>query len=92
MIGQKPCKGSKIDKGTLRLGAWVEFKDRGSFKWRHWGCKLSPFTGILGSVTRRLMGEGTTDKVLNNLKDAFDEAKELDGYEELPYVIISPAM
>lgn len=27
---------------------------------------------------------GTTDKVFDNLKSSFDEAKELDGYDELP--------
>jgi hypothetical protein len=37
--GPKPCKGTKIAKGELRLGAWVPFKDSGSFKWRHWGCE-----------------------------------------------------
>lgn len=37
--GPKPCHGTKIAKGELRLGVWVAFQDRGSFKWRHWGCE-----------------------------------------------------
>ncbi|WVO13125.1 hypothetical protein L204_100737 [Cryptococcus depauperatus] len=37
--GKKPCKGTKIDKGQLRMGVWVEIPgSNGSFKWRHWGC------------------------------------------------------
>ncbi|TYJ52884.1 hypothetical protein B9479_006519 [Cryptococcus floricola] len=37
--GKKPCFKTKIDKGQLRLGVWVEIPGRGgSFKWRHWGC------------------------------------------------------
>jgi hypothetical protein len=32
------CKkaGTKIDKGELRMGVWVEFKEGGSYKWKHW--------------------------------------------------------
>ncbi|OCF32768.1 hypothetical protein I316_05403 [Kwoniella heveanensis BCC8398] len=36
--GPKPCKGTKIGKGELRLGVWVEVMGNGSFKWKHWGC------------------------------------------------------
>ncbi|ORX35402.1 poly polymerase and DNA-ligase Zn-finger region-domain-containing protein [Kockovaella imperatae] len=36
--GKLPCKGNKIMKGELRLGTWVQIRDNGSFKWRHWGC------------------------------------------------------
>lgn len=34
------CKkaGIKIPKDVLRFGVWVEYEDRGSWKWRHWGC------------------------------------------------------
>ncbi|KAH8660782.1 poly polymerase and DNA-ligase Zn-finger region-domain-containing protein [Tricladium varicosporioides] len=34
------CKkaGLKIDKDDLRFGVWVDFQDRGSWQWRHWGC------------------------------------------------------
>jgi hypothetical protein len=40
LTGKKPCKGTKIEKGTLRLGVWVEIQGHGSFKWKHWGCEL----------------------------------------------------
>lgn len=32
------CKkeGNKIQKGELRYGAWVEIKEHGSWKWKHW--------------------------------------------------------
>ncbi|KAK3335427.1 hypothetical protein B0T19DRAFT_7934 [Cercophora scortea] len=34
------CKANntKILKGELRLGTWVEIQDHGGFQWRHWGC------------------------------------------------------
>jgi hypothetical protein len=38
VAGQQPCKGTKIGKGELRVGTWVEFQGHGTFKWRHWGC------------------------------------------------------
>ena len=28
--------GVKIGKGELRMGAWVDFGETGSWKWRHW--------------------------------------------------------
>ena len=37
--GKEPCKKTKIAKGSLRLGVWVEMMGNGSFKWRHWGCR-----------------------------------------------------
>jgi hypothetical protein len=78
MTGQKPCKGNKIPKGTLRLGTWVELKtpsgSNGSFKWRHWGCGL-----LIGRADA-----GTTEKVISNLKEQFDKADEVDGYDDLP--------
>lgn len=50
--GPKPCNKTKIDKGEFRLGSWVEFKDSGSFKWRHWGCE-SAFCFLERSPTRQ---------------------------------------
>jgi hypothetical protein len=34
----KVCKenGTKIQKGELRLGTWVEIQDHGSWRWKHW--------------------------------------------------------
>lgn len=28
--GRKPCKGTKIGKGEVRLGSWVTFHENGS--------------------------------------------------------------
>lgn len=42
--GNKWCKGTKIPKGDFRVGTWVEIMGNGSFKWRHWGCKLESST------------------------------------------------
>ncbi|CAE7154174.1 unnamed protein product, partial [Rhizoctonia solani] len=36
--GPKPCSGSPITKGELRLGTLIEYNGNRSFKWRHWGC------------------------------------------------------
>jgi len=61
--GPKPCQGTQIGKGELRVGSLVDFKGNTSFSWRHWGC--------------------TTTKILANMKKSFEEASELDGYEDL---------
>ncbi|KAH7332895.1 zf-PARP-domain-containing protein [Rhizoctonia solani] len=36
--GPKPCSGSSIGKGELRLGTLLDYNGNKSFKWRHWGC------------------------------------------------------
>ncbi|PWN49636.1 zf-PARP-domain-containing protein [Violaceomyces palustris] len=36
--GAIPCKGTKINKGELRLGTLAEIAGNQSFFWRHWGC------------------------------------------------------
>jgi len=36
--GTKPCAGTPIPKGALRLGSIVDFRGNTSFAWRHWGC------------------------------------------------------
>ncbi|TFK70796.1 zf-PARP-domain-containing protein [Pluteus cervinus] len=61
--GPKPCTGTNIPKGALRLGTPVDFRGNKSFAWRHWGC--------------------TTKKVIENIKKNFEDASELDGYEDL---------
>lgn len=47
--GKKPCNGTKITKGEIRVGVWVVFKDSGSFKWRHWGCCTEAMFGNLST-------------------------------------------
>ncbi|KAH7918254.1 zf-PARP-domain-containing protein [Leucogyrophana mollusca] len=36
--GPKPCAGTPIPKGGLRLGSVVDFRGNTSYAWRHWGC------------------------------------------------------
>ncbi|KZT34554.1 zf-PARP-domain-containing protein, partial [Sistotremastrum suecicum HHB10207 ss-3] len=36
--GPKPCSGTVLEKGTLRLGSLVDIRGNQSFQWRHWGC------------------------------------------------------
>ncbi|KAJ7067871.1 hypothetical protein C8F01DRAFT_979409 [Mycena amicta] len=36
--GGKPCNGTLIGKGDLRLGTIVDISGKTSFAWRHWGC------------------------------------------------------
>ncbi|EGO03483.1 hypothetical protein SERLA73DRAFT_45622 [Serpula lacrymans var. lacrymans S7.3] len=61
--GPKPCSGTTIPKGELRVGTVVDFRGNTSFAWRHWGC--------------------TTSKIISNMKSQFEDAAELDGFEEL---------
>ncbi|KAF8594934.1 zf-PARP-domain-containing protein, partial [Ceratobasidium sp. AG-I] len=61
--GPKPCSGTLIKKGELRMGSLVDVHGNKSFKWRHWGC--------------------TTALILSKFKNQFEQADELDGFEEL---------
>jgi len=36
--GAKPCAGTPIPKGTMRVGSVVDFRGNTTFVWRHWGC------------------------------------------------------
>ncbi|KAI0070546.1 zf-PARP-domain-containing protein, partial [Panus rudis PR-1116 ss-1] len=36
--GPKPCQGTTITKGELRLASLVDFRGHTSFAFRHWGC------------------------------------------------------
>jgi len=36
--GPKPCNGTPIGKGELRLGSLVDFRGNNSWAWRRWGC------------------------------------------------------
>ncbi|EFP89054.1 uncharacterized protein PGTG_14895 [Puccinia graminis f. sp. tritici CRL 75-36-700-3] len=49
--GRKPCFGTAIPKGQLRFGTWVTLHEKGSFKWRHWGCLTS---SVLKNVSTEL--------------------------------------
>lgn len=36
--GPKPCNGTVLEKGVLKLGSVVDFRGHTSMSWRHWGC------------------------------------------------------
>ncbi|KAH9968234.1 hypothetical protein BC827DRAFT_1171214 [Russula dissimulans] len=61
--GPKPCNGTVLEKGTLKIGSVVDFRGHPSFSWRHWGC--------------------TTTTIINNMKNSFSKADELDGFDDL---------
>lgn len=82
--GKIPCKGTKIEKGDLRMGTWVEIKGNGSFKWRHWGCVLSPAYVCIQKTTRSkrlIFFPGVTEVQLQHWHADFSEASEVDGCE-----------
>ncbi|ROT37579.1 zf-PARP-domain-containing protein [Sodiomyces alkalinus F11] len=64
------CKHLKktIPKGELRFGSWLEFGDRGSFKWKHWGCVSGKQMQALQEAAKR--------------GDGFD-FDAVDGYDEM---------
>ncbi|KAK5071957.1 hypothetical protein LTR64_004264 [Lithohypha guttulata] len=70
------CKNAatKIQKGELRFGSLVKFKEHTSWKWKHWGC-VTPRQ--IENIIVQL--GGTLDGL--DLKEDLDI---LDGYEELP--------
>lgn len=55
--GPKPCNGTKILKGELRLGTLVEIQGSQTFQWRHWGC-VTP--KIIRNIQDR---DGITDAI-----------------------------
>ncbi|EJD41721.1 zf-PARP-domain-containing protein, partial [Auricularia subglabra TFB-10046 SS5] len=36
--GPKPCMGTQIEKGAMRLGSLVDIGGHTNFSWKHWGC------------------------------------------------------
>jgi hypothetical protein len=78
--GPLPCKGTAIGKGELRLGSLVDF--RGNTSW------YAPIVSIrctqILPVTRAWRHWGcTTKKIIGNMKNSFDGAKDLDGFDEI---------
>uniref|UniRef100_V5ET49 PARP-type domain-containing protein n=2 Tax=Kalmanozyma brasiliensis (strain GHG001) TaxID=1365824 RepID=V5ET49_KALBG len=55
--GAKPCKGTKIKKGEMRLGTLVEIQGNQSFAYRHYGCITSQ---VIRNIKEK---DGITDPV-----------------------------
>ncbi len=67
--GPKPCAGTKIKKGELRLGTLVEIQGNQSFHWKHWGCSSAK---VLRNIQEK---EGITDP--NDL-DGYEDLLPID--------------
>ncbi|KIN07976.1 hypothetical protein OIDMADRAFT_110631 [Oidiodendron maius Zn] len=78
------CKknGIKIDKDELRMGTWVEFEERGSWQWKHWGC----VTGHqLQNIRNNLEDPNSPGTYRWDFLDGYegDEKNSLDKHPEL---------
>ncbi|KAJ5692872.1 hypothetical protein N7462_002295 [Penicillium macrosclerotiorum] len=69
------CKKNKdkIQKGTLRVGVWVESSSFQSWMWRHWGC-----------VTPRIIHNAIMDIFQVDKLTGNENFENIDGWEDLP--------
>ncbi|PBP15362.1 hypothetical protein BUE80_DR013901 [Diplocarpon rosae] len=78
------CKaaGIKIEKDELRLGVWVPYEDRGSWKWRHWGC----ITGkVIEGIRNFLVDPANPGTYRWDMLDGYDsEGAEKNSLERKP--------
>ncbi|ORY24675.1 hypothetical protein BCR39DRAFT_546121 [Naematelia encephala] len=80
--GRKPCKGSKIEKGTLRLGTWVEIQGHGAFKWRHWGCTTPEVIGHLKRDFEKPSDVDGFEELPEMYQEKFIKAWEVEHVED----------
>ncbi|KAF9218969.1 zf-PARP-domain-containing protein, partial [Gyrodon lividus] len=80
--GPKPCAGTTIPKGGLRLGSVVDFRGSTTYVWRHWGCTtpkiLSNMKGQFPSADELDGFEDLKDEDKDRVQRAFDEGKVAD--------------
>ncbi|KAL9585839.1 MAG: hypothetical protein Q9212_001276 [Teloschistes hypoglaucus] len=67
----------KIDKGELRFGVWVTYKETASWSWRHWGCvtpaQIAGLQDTLEGEIEMLDGyEELPNDLQEKVKQAFD--------------------
>ncbi|KAF8321988.1 uncharacterized protein EI90DRAFT_2937645 [Cantharellus anzutake] len=65
--GPKPCTGTKILKGEVRLGSLVDFRGHTTWSWKHW----------------RVISGCASKKVIENMKKKHPDPEDIDGYEYL---------
>ncbi|KAH9000776.1 hypothetical protein EDB86DRAFT_451499 [Lactarius hatsudake] len=65
--GPKPCNGTVLDKGTLKLGSMADYRGHPSFAWRHWGCTTAAI------ITNLKKSFSEADEL-----DGFDELQPAD--------------
>ncbi|KZP25671.1 zf-PARP-domain-containing protein [Athelia psychrophila] len=91
--GPKPCAGTPIAKGAVRLGSLVDMAGHTSFAWRHWGCTTKM---IIANMKKSF----TEASELDGYEDLRPEDQEkidkawVDGHvadEDIPATAIKPA-
>ncbi|KZV91544.1 zf-PARP-domain-containing protein [Exidia glandulosa HHB12029] len=91
--GPKPCSGSPIEKGSLRLGTLVDMQGRTSFTWKHWGCVtakvLTNLKNKVGDVDDLDGYEELEPADQEKIKTAWEEGKVAD--EDIPDSARKPA-
>ncbi|KAG2068407.1 zf-PARP-domain-containing protein [Suillus decipiens] len=84
--GPKPCAGSPIAKGELRVGSVVDFRGNTSYAWRHWGCTTAKIISNMKSQFEsadELDGfDDLKDEDKERLRKAWEEGKVAD--EDIP--------
>lgn len=75
--GPKPCTGTKIEKGALRMGSLIDFKGNTTFKWRHWGC-------VTPTIIKNMKNSFPDADDLDGFEDlqAEDQERVRTAYEE----------
>ncbi|KAI6116797.1 zf-PARP-domain-containing protein [Pisolithus croceorrhizus] len=81
--GPKPCTGTDIPKGALRLGSLVEIRGAANYSWRHWGCASSK---LISNMKERLDDveeldgfDELRDEDKDRIRRAFEEGKVADA-------------
>jgi len=67
--GAKPCAGTPIPKGAMRVGTIVDFRGNTSFAWRHWGCTTP-------RIITNMKEKFSNPDDLDGFEDLNDEDKE----------------
>lgn len=95
MCQDKQCKDNKVKllKGELRFATWVEIKEHGSWRYKHWyvrakrdeKCRTSQLTRQFFYVCRGCV----SGQQIENLRDAIAKGDgeydfdAIDGYDEM---------
>ncbi|KIM68259.1 hypothetical protein SCLCIDRAFT_1209678 [Scleroderma citrinum Foug A] len=81
--GPKPCSGTAIVKGELRLGSLIDVRGATSYVWRHWGCVtpkiISNIKNSVGDVEDLDGFDELKDEDKDRLRHAFEEGKVADA-------------
>ncbi|EYE94285.1 uncharacterized protein EURHEDRAFT_101252 [Aspergillus ruber CBS 135680] len=76
----KECKDAKtkIAKGELRFGTWVDTERIQAFMWRHWGCVTPKLIGNLNEAIDEEGGDGEEKDytIIDGYEDLSDELQE----------------